>query len=406
MSKNKKKKNKKKLKKKTGTSRTSNPRTFFKGIGIKPLIDKGQERLDVADLRREIENQFGEETADTFYRAFESDQCDQIRFCHSNLGLAKIWYGNDFNRICAIAGELAELFIPAKSRILDIGGGAGHLAFWMRNIWPDCHVTVADIYPDLGTEWAKKLGKDHVTFVDATLTELEGLKDNDYNVIVLSRVLSNMNELGLPYNMGTYDKETYIVTQEAQRLSRDLGVIADALKRVMTSTGRLIVIEGWSSHRVYILCRGFDQNGLFINLDLFSPKKVGLDYSAIVFSRSKASNTIQDLPLGLSNSTKFSNNECWFADISATSVRRLFRDATPIFTLEYVSNDGERRMLNELLEKEGLGLLYRVDDKGGASSQLFPGIFIPPALEGFEKMEKNLIADKAGKIIRKEKIGL
>jgi len=405
MSKNKNKKNKKKPKNKTGTSRTSNPRTFFKGIGIKPLIGKGQERLVVADLRREIESQFGQETAGAFYRAFESDQCDQFRFCHSNLGLAKIWYGNDFNRICAIAGELAELFIPAKSRILDIGGGAGHLAFWMRNIWPDCHVTVADIYPDLGTEWAKELGKDHATFVDATLTELEGLKDNHYNVIVLSRVLSNINGLGLPYNMEAYDRETYFATQEAQRLCIELGKIADAVKRVMTPTGRLIVIEGWSSHRVHILCRAFDQNGLFINLNLFSPQKVGLDYSPIVFSRSKASNTIQDLPLGLSNSMKFSDSLCRFADTSAESVRRLFRDATPIFTLEYVSNDGGQRMLNELLEKEGLGLLYRVGAKGGTSSQLFPGILIPAALESLEDMENNFVADKAGKIIRKEKIG-
>ena len=377
---------------------TPKPATFFRGIGIRSPRDINDEP-NAENLHKAIESQLGKDTAE----AFRNDCAlnGGYSFCHSTLELAKLWSRNEFGRLRSAAEKLAELPIPSRSRILDIGGGAGQLAFWMRKIWNDCHVTVVDAYSDIGMEWAEKIGENSVTFLHGKLPELEGIKSNHFNVVVLSRVLGNMSELGLPSSMESPDRETYFTTQEAKRLSNELGKIADSIKRVMTETGRVIILESWSDDRIFILGRIFEEHGLFINMDLFPVEKVGIKPSIVVFSKVKAHSMVHDVPLALASSMTFPpRKQCNFRNTSAESIRKLFQNATTIAILEYIHNDETDNTILKLLEKDGVVLFHLMKFTGGVlQSTILPATEIPHFLQKFKNI-RNEIRDGKGRIVK------
>ena len=152
---------KKNKKKKRHNSRkkivTNNPKSFFKKIGIKPLLEisKGQ-------LTNILKEKFGQETADECWQKLDEGHKEHYYFWHTNLELAKMKYGNDFDIICDIAHQIKTLPIKPNMKILDIGGGAGHLSFYMADYWDNVSVTVADQFPNLGIEWAHEIGEKRV----------------------------------------------------------------------------------------------------------------------------------------------------------------------------------------------------------------------------------------------------
>lgn len=386
----KKKKKKKKLSnKKKNILNFRNPRIFFKSIGIKPLVKPNEERKSY-HIEGEIRNRLGSKTAESFRAAFDEDSSETaFEFCHKSLDLVKIWYGAEFNRIYEIANELDRLPVQSVSNILDLGGSTGQIAFYMAKLWPGCNITIADRYSDIGIQWANEIGEDRVRFVDDLLPDLKSLENQKYDLILMSRVLGYMEELNLPSFASTFDTESYFEGLEGKRLIDELEKIAGTIKRHLTDNGLLVVIDSWSDFRVLIVGRAFEQRGLHINLEYFSPENVAMEYSTIVFSKSKPASHIQDLPYGLATIRSFKSEEhgSVFFGITAELLRKFFNEATVVKTAEFIDEENGITNQGEILEKEGLSLMYCVKKGGNRLAILGSSLSIPHRIKDLQNLQ-------------------
>ena len=225
------------------------PRAFFRRIGVEPFIDPNDQYM-----YRVVKKKVGKEIADEFYDLAHNkqDYGSAMNLSFSHLELAKLWYGNQLIQACKIAEELATISIPANANILDIGGGPGALAFWMAHIWEDCHVTVADKFPEVGMKWATEIGMDRVTFVNSLLPDLKGIPDHAYDVVVMSRVLRYVDEINMPRFLNTHNLADYPETEEGQGFFVRFGNLIDKIKRVMTPNGHLVIVDEWNDLNVYV----------------------------------------------------------------------------------------------------------------------------------------------------------
>lgn len=354
-----------------------NPETFFRKIGIKPIKS---ERV-VPEFEKA-----GLKGIPSFHR------------CNSDLKLAKIWWGGDFDEICLIANELSNLDVPTDARVLDIGGGPGHIAFWLNHIWPDCQITVVDEYSEVGIQWAREIGIDKVTFINDELPEIKSIESNQYDVILLSRVLNNTAEFVLP-DLFKVDWEPFSISEEGKELIRCLENIAQALNRVMKSDGRLIVVDSWSGDRVMLVGKSFENGGLYISLDSFDFHRVGIPHSCIVFSKSHNTGPLRDIPRALATMIMLRSGGAEFGEFAAMSFRKLFAEGQPLMEFEYHSSK-HGVVRSEICEKHGLGIFYQTTSKGARIVYVFSAIEIPAQIEGVRKIEEEIKSDGKDKIIQ------
>jgi protein-L-isoaspartate O-methyltransferase len=173
------------------------PKTFFRSIGIKPYVKENEER-DLQHFEKAIRNRFGKETLSLFKDALNAPDSRPMRhLCHTRLEFVKIWYGVDFPRICLVANLLQEIDIPDNRNVLDLGGGPGHLAFFMSKLWPDSKITVLDKYSHLGKEWANEIKENRVHFKDGQLSDLKTIDGCKFDLIIMSRVIGNLEKLSM-----------------------------------------------------------------------------------------------------------------------------------------------------------------------------------------------------------------
>jgi SAM-dependent methyltransferase len=366
---------------------TTNPKVFFRQIGIKPLVKQGEEGTR-AHLERAVVKRCGQNAIKQIAKFH--DNCDGLEpFCyyHSDLKLVKIWYGADFNRICDIVLRLNEINIPANPTVLDIGGGPGHLAFWMANIWNASSVTVADINITAGPIWAKEINESRVNFVKSKFPELEEVGDRKYDVVVLSRILSAMDELNLPESISD------INDNEVQRLLAELEKAGNRLKNLVKPQGQVIVIDSWSCDRVLLVGKAFEKAGLYINLKKFIPERVGLEPSIITFSKSLENVPLKDLTYSLSIAAQFPPESPQYFGTVADSFRALFGNGEIKTEFEYESRGKGLNFYNLILEKEGLILVYRTDNQGRRAAWIFPGVYICDLMQKVEKLKNDLADD-------------
>ena len=397
MSKRSKKRNELRLKAVEATEKSS-AGIFFSKIGIKR---QGGGENKVLEMETPVRNLGKPELLDAFHQAIEKmDETQSLltEFFHTDLDLVKIFYGNSLNRLNLVADALKQVPVPPNSRILDIGGGPGHLAFWMTEIWKDCTVTVADKYSRLGYQWAKEIGNLQVQFIDTLLPRLSLLDGMSFDVIVLSRVLSVILLKELPSGMNTFSSEEYFNGQEANDLLSKLEALLTYVVKRLPPNGSVIVVESWSDARVLIFAKVFGKLGLSINLDLFSPDRVSIAYSVIVFSKCPPQISIQNIPLSLATRMDFFQ-PTQFMHSGAESIRRLFSNP-PTALLEYRSDKEGLAVRDEVIEREGLLLQYKTRTDGVRLAVIFPGTEIPKALEAIRKLEAALLSN--GSIITRK----
>jgi hypothetical protein len=367
---------------KTRVLNSKNPRLFFKQIGIKPLV-KPDEQGTIDHIEQQVLKRFGSAFFENRIRSIENSK-QAFSYYHSDLDLVKIWYGADYNRICNIASDLANLDMPVNCNILDVGGGPGHLSFWMANIWNPSNVTVADINPIVGQLWADEIKESRVSFVKSRLPELEEFKGQNFDTIFLSRILSAMDELNLPDNVNNFQDE------EVRRLLVKLEQIGKRLSELVTPQGQVVVIDSWSSHRILLVGKAFEKAGLLIDLKRFNPQKVGLEPSIIVFSKSTEPVPLSDLIYSLSTAVQFPLSPPQFSGTAAESLRVLFGDGKIRSQFECESKNYEEKLRNEIIEKEGLILAFRYSSLGLRAAWIFPGIYICELMRIFDELQSDL----------------
>lgn len=358
--------------------KTLKPDQFFRKIGIRPI--KSERRL------YEFEKA-GLKEIGSYHR------------CNSDLKLAKIWWGTEFYRLCLIANELKMLNVPNNLRILDIGGGPGHIAFWLNHIWPDCQITVVDKYSNVGIQWAQEIKTDKVSFINGQLPEIKSIESGEYDIVLLSRVLNNTNEFILPTSF-KIDWDDFSLGKDGKDLMCGLEKIALSLSRVMKSDGKLIVIDSWSGDRILLVGKSFENMGLYINLDLFDCHRVSKSYSSIVFSKSINKAHLWDIPMALATMITLGDRGATFDEIAALSLKKLFDENEPLMEFEYYVNEHDASMRTDIYEKYGLGMIYRTTSDGARKAYIFSAVDIPVHIEGYRKMEEEIKSNGKDKIIQ------
>jgi len=389
----KRKRKKKRFNGNKSTVSSLNPKVFFKRIGIRQIIKPGEERTR-DHLENEVLRRCGQEIYNKVGKIYDDTRpADCFDVYHSDLRLSKIWCGVDFNLSCYIADRLAELSIPVKSKVLDIGGGPGHLAFWMANIWDVSSVMVTDGFPEVGTEWAAKIKEQRVKFTNSTLPDLTEIGDEKFDVVVVSRVLSFMPELNLPESMPDLTFGSYLQSEEGSGLFTKLVDIGKRLKGIAAPDGQVIIVDSWSYIRVMLIGKAFETSGLYINIEHFKPDKVGPEPSVIVFTKSTKPIPLKDLPHSLSMAIKFPVGPPVYLGTAACAIRSLFKDGEIVDRFEFEEADTQIKGYNEIVEKEGLLLLFKAANQGTHNALIYPGIYIQYLLDVFEEMKEEHATD-------------
>jgi len=366
------------------------PKDFFRKIGIKP---EGSGNGEFEDLEKAILKRNDPEIVE----AFNDKHGNFDRFFHDSLDLVKLYYGAQHKHLYRIAEELARLPVPPKSQVLDIGGGPGHLAFWMAKVW-GCPVTVADKYSDLGEQWAKEIRAQNVIFVDALLPDLNPLKNEGYDIVVLSRVLNFILQEALPGNMNNFSTRDYLDSPQAKELIDRIEAVLEGAFRVLAPQGKVVIIESWSDARVFLIAKAFERKGLFVDLDSFSPERLSHNLSVIVLSRSLRPSHIKDPLLALAAVVTFGDVPR-IGGWAAEQIRSFF-NVSPTMVLEYASGDERGNMLHELLEQDGLALWYITSTVGGKTATLYPAVEIPRLIRELKHTAQELQDQKLGNITK------
>lgn len=373
------KKNKKKLRNKNGDQvfvgkLSKSPAVFFKKIGIRNLSDNNLDKV------------------------FGKKGLKGINYleCHKTLPHAKLWWSQDFNRICLIADKLKELVVPSNSKVLDIGGGPGHIAFWLSSIWENCKITVADKFPIIGAEWAKEIDINCVSFIDSSMPELKGIDESQYDVVLISRVIGNNMSLS---NIDNYSMNNFLKSQKGISIMQYLDSIAEGILRVLAPNGRVIIVDSWSSDRIFLVGKAFEKNGLYIDLDMFSPN-ISQEHSIIVFSTKNVPH-LYDNALGLSTAISIDNGRSKFYDNAAESVKKIFETGRQLMLVEHFSNEHSVYAKDEIIEKDGLALFYRTTTAGARLAIITTSIDIKSHLEDFRQHIEKSVATAKIKILQK-----
>ena len=117
---------------------------------------------------------------------------ERLAFAYGRGDIVRLLMGSDFHRIVEVAWLLAQLPEPSGSRILDIGGGPGHLALWMTRCWRSATVTVMDrIASAVAQEWTGALPSSGIRFVDGDLPgNLTAVAGQQFDRVVLAYVVA------------------------------------------------------------------------------------------------------------------------------------------------------------------------------------------------------------------------
>jgi hypothetical protein len=378
------------------------PKTFFRSIGIKPHV-KANEEVGQHHFEKAILNKFGKETLPLFQDALNApDKGIIYELCHTRLDFVKIWYGIDFPRICLVANLLQKIDIPDNKNVLDLGGGPGHIAFFMSELWSNSNITVLDKYSQIGKEWANELNEDRVNFKDGQLSDLKTIEGCKYDLIIMSRVIGNLEPLSLPTYPSAFDTSSYLESQKGKNILEGLEEIGAAVKNHLTDDGHLVIIDSWSSIRALLVAKAFEKNDLFVDIEHFDPEEISIKYSTIVFSKTKPLNSYQDLPLGLAtfikeDSGNFLNH---FSDQMAEAFRTLFTGSRIVFESTFSINGLNTSFKQEVMEKNGIAIRYISTTEGVRNAIIGSSLHIPFFIKSCEEEEKILKSDRTSKMLK------
>ncbi len=233
---------------------------FFRSIGLVPVEEE--------DFTQKLEEHGGAPWIEDWTRALDEAERDPlaiVRFFHQDFARASLGFGLDFERLCRAAALLASLEGPGAGRVLDLGGGGGQLAYWMRRLWPGARITVADPMPvDLGRAWARRLGIASIEFVVTSLPRLEGLEEGVSDLVILSSVLDLTLRAnggpGFPLELSD-DRARDAVTSGLLEVWRSVG-------RMLAPGGSLIVLEELTATRLELLDTSLSAAGLGLRREL------------------------------------------------------------------------------------------------------------------------------------------
>lgn len=225
---------------------------FFGSIGLKELSGR--------DLPGAIRRHGGASLLDRGLREYASPEASIERRCgflYADLGLHKLLLGAELPRLRSDATLLESVSAPPSGgTVLDVGGGAGAVAYFLCARWPDVRFVVADPFGNAcGVRWSRELGlAGRVAFIESGLPELTGAETSAFAVVLLTSTLAFVPGVGGGPDAGR-------AGEQAEALRRS----ARSLARVLAPGGTLVLVEQWDAPRLVVVARAFAEEGLGVS---------------------------------------------------------------------------------------------------------------------------------------------
>ena len=103
---------------------------------------------------------------------------------------------------------------------------------------------------------------------------------------------------------------------------------------------------------------------------------------------------LKDLVYSLSIAAQFPPESPQYFGTAAESFRGLFSDGEIKNQFEYESKSEELRFYNQILEKEGLILVYQSDSSGKKAAWVLPGVYICDLIQKADELKNDLVVDE------------
>lgn len=370
-----------------------NASQFFRNIGLKRLTNKEFDRFLEShggqDLLREL---------NVAYAKIHEDRLAVLTVMHSDLQLARQAVAQDFERLCNAAGMLSTVELPPNPRILDLGGDIGQLAFWMARHWPSCSVTVVDpVGANLGRQWAAEIGIDNVDFVEGTYHDLQDFNEGEFDLIVLSAVLTSTLGEEFPTQVTGLSRNDFLASSTVRSIINDLTEASLVMSRILKRQGIIAWIECWSDARLLIVGHAFDAASFTIDWNQSALEQQD-EHAKVIWSLlvlSQSADPIPDATLSAITYTRMSRKPLRFVGGAAESIRDVFADVEPLwlFEAEYIESGEVLRI--EILQREGLLLYYKTTEQGHREAEMASTAGLPGLMRVVKQYEDMIDAGKA-----------
>jgi hypothetical protein len=299
--------------------------------------------------------------------------------------------GRNSKVIGKMLDQMREIPFPNGKKVLEVGGIIGALPF---KIADELHNEVTLAYQDpIWLEMAKVFPTIPVTFVEAAPTRLDKLQGQDFDlVLLLPGELRTF--FGLPDSV-TSPLHAYLDSAEGKALLDQTKAILARVKGILSSSGKIIIVESLSTTGLYALAKAFEESKFYLDYpEALALLRLKNEFSALSFSQSKFSPYIPDIPLAAAIKMGLEYDYMFFSGAAAESLRNLFAGASILRTLDYEDADPdlEATCHEDILEKEGFALIYRTSSQGDKEAELMSAIELPNRIEGLDKRKEKMLS--------------
>jgi hypothetical protein len=301
--------------------------------------------------------------------------------------------GRNYTITAKMFDRLREVPFHENSKVLQLGGTISFLPFQIASEF-NCRVTVA--YPDpIWLEMTEVFPTIPVSLIEV-LPGLDNLRGQEFDVVMLHPgELKKILGEELP-DLISSPSPAYWDSIEGKVLIDKTREILAGVKGVLAARGEVIVVESFSSYSLYALATAFEHANFYLEYpDIINPPlQEGKEFSVLAFAQSRPTPYIKDIPLAAAIKMCLGEGSIPFHEAAAESLRNLFA-GSPMRTLDYEGDeDPEMEIVwhEELLEKEGFGLLYKVSSKGDKLAFLMSAIEIPGGMAHLNKKEEEMFS--------------
>lgn len=343
--------------------RTRNtPVKFFKRLGLVEMPPEA--------IRRALQKVGGQQYSINLEKARNegkerSDWKPFYELLHYDLATFIANVSHDIPRMVRTAELIAELDPVPNMRVLDIGGGPGHLAFWTAVTWANARVTVLDSYGGkIGEVWKQKLRTDRVNFKEGNWEDLNPEQYGPYDFAVISSVLysnSAMSALTAEANFQIDQPEASVLTIVQQQGINALRAFFECVTPVMDPVSSLLLIEPWTPTSARLLALSLEGTEWGFDIAYSHPSRVK-DHSVSLFVLSRGSENKSEYfqAAACALTLPHEMQELWSA--GADAFRRAFKaEVKGRLSMRY---DDGHIMHVEVFEGESLGGVYEQATNG------------------------------------------
>lgn len=344
------------------------PGQFFEGLGLTEMTSEEADRAaqesggDTFTERLETARQWGRDGGEwgPFYELL-----------HQDARVFAAMVAHNLPRLMCAAKLIAGVTPVPGMRVLDLGGGPGHLAFWTAEVWPQAQVTVVDPHgAALGEQLARQQRTDRVTFTPGSIDTLTPDQHGPFDFAIVSSMLALhgaapafADEAAFPADQTDDAPLTVWQRQGVAALQRFLTRITP----VMDPESSLLLIEPWTPSSARLLAHALETTEWGFEVAHCAPSRGEQDQWVSLFMLTRGYREKREYARAAANAVALPDKLQILSSTAAESFRRAFQGETQ-GRLAVKYGDGHTLQV-EVFEAEGLGGVYEQATNGYSKLQ-------------------------------------